>query len=303
VTGSVAVIGDVGGHRDELEGALIDLGWNPETGLLPSGLVVVQLGDLVHRGPDSTGVLDLVERVMDANPTQWVQLVGNHEGHYIGGPQFQPREYQVTRPDRQRLVDWWDTGRMRMAAAIEVEGVGEVLVTHAGLTAGMWAYNGSHSSASAAAMSLNLLSRVAPNLIFTTGAMVQDTPTNRAAGPVWAHPTKEVLASWLELGEMPFHQIHGHATEYRWRDGRWDQDVPASLRTSDAVDFERRHTRLRVGGHVIMGIDPGHGADGALRWAPLLLANARVVEPPLDAPNRDVVQRIIAAAAEEAVGL
>lgn len=283
VTSNVAVIGDVGGHRDELESALIDLEWDPETGRLPPGLVVVQVGDLVHRGPDSTGVLDLVERVMDANPNQWVQLIGNHEGHYLGGLDFQPRQHQISLADQVRLRRWRREGRLHVAAAIEVDGVGEMLVTHAGLTAGMWRRTGSHASARETAQILNLMFVQGHASLHYPGAMVQDYPTTFSAGPVWAHPTKEVLASWLELGDMPFHQVHGHATEFRWRDGRWDNDVPVELRQPDAVDRQRRHTRLTVGSHVLMGIDPGHGRDGALRWAPLELESASVSEPlPLD---------------------
>lgn len=79
----VAVIGDVAGHADELATALVSLGADPLTLGLPAGLTVVQVGDLVHRGPDSSGVLDIVERVLQAQPEQWVQLVGNHEGTYV----------------------------------------------------------------------------------------------------------------------------------------------------------------------------------------------------------------------------
>ena len=53
----VAVIGDVGGHLAELRRELVRLGADEETGELPDDLTIVQVGDLVHRGPDSAGVV------------------------------------------------------------------------------------------------------------------------------------------------------------------------------------------------------------------------------------------------------
>jgi len=279
VIGSVAVIGDVGGHRDELESALIDLGWDSQTARLPEGLVVVQVGDLVHRGPDSTGVLDLVERVMGANPNQWVQLIGNHEAHYLGPLGFQPPNQQISSADQDRL-DRWRRGRsLYVAAAVHVEGIGDVLITHAGLTAGLWRRTGAHADAETTAQMLNLMYFNDDPAIFRPGAMVQDYETTFSAGPVWAHPTKEVLASWLELGDMPFHQVHGHATEFRWSAGRWDNDVPIAMRDPHALDPDRRHTRLEIGSHTLIGIDPGHGQYSASRWAPLVFPSASVREP------------------------
>jgi Calcineurin-like phosphoesterase len=46
------VIGDVGGCSAELAKALVALPDDPET-------VIIQVGDLVDRGPDSAGVLDI----------------------------------------------------------------------------------------------------------------------------------------------------------------------------------------------------------------------------------------------------
>src|ERR1700755_2285929 len=81
--GRVAVIGDVGGHLLELEAALASLGATGGDHRLPDDLTVVQVGDLIDRGPDSAGVLDLVDRYLDNQPAQWVQLIGNHEAQYL----------------------------------------------------------------------------------------------------------------------------------------------------------------------------------------------------------------------------
>lgn len=78
-TQSVTLIGDIGGHPDELRRVLA---------ALPRDGTVVQVGDLVDRGPDSRAVLRLVDPLLDA---RWVQLAGNHESQYLpGGREFWP---------------------------------------------------------------------------------------------------------------------------------------------------------------------------------------------------------------------
>ncbi|ORA39184.1 metallophosphoesterase [Mycobacterium aquaticum] len=59
----IAVIGDVGGHALALRDELTRLGAHPD-GSLPEDLLVIQVGDLIHRGPDSAQVLDLVEHYL-----------------------------------------------------------------------------------------------------------------------------------------------------------------------------------------------------------------------------------------------
>src|SRR5262245_10556089 len=81
----IAVIGDVGGHPGQLTDALRSLGAGGTRLSLPDDLVVVQVGDLVDRGPDSAGVLQLVSRYLDEQPAQWIQLLGNHEAQYVPG--------------------------------------------------------------------------------------------------------------------------------------------------------------------------------------------------------------------------
>ena len=62
------MIGDVGGHLAELRRELVRLGADPETGELPADLTIVQVGDLVHRGPGLAGVVGLVDRHLRADP-------------------------------------------------------------------------------------------------------------------------------------------------------------------------------------------------------------------------------------------
>ena len=79
----VVVIGDIGGHPGQLQRALLAIGasghehhsptWAEAGGILaplrlPDDVMVVQVGDLIDRGPDSGGVLKIVHDLMDAHP-------------------------------------------------------------------------------------------------------------------------------------------------------------------------------------------------------------------------------------------
>lgn len=138
--GRVAVVGDVGGHVDQLRGALSWLG--AEDGLLPTDLVVIQVGDLVDRGPDSSGVLDVVARMLAEQPLRWIQLVGNHEAQYLPGGALFWRD-PLASADVDRLRMWWANGSLRVAAAVRTADGDELLLTHAGLTLAGWQELGS----------------------------------------------------------------------------------------------------------------------------------------------------------------
>src|SRR4051812_33029405 len=133
----VAVVGDVGGHLRQLRAALAALGATSEQLRLPADLTVIQVGDLVDRGPDSSGVLDLVSRYLDEQPTQWVQLIGNHEAQYLPGGVAFWRD-RLTDRDAGLLRSWWTDERTHVAAAVRTAEGGDVLLTHSRLTGGAW---------------------------------------------------------------------------------------------------------------------------------------------------------------------
>ena len=132
----VAVIGDIGGHLDALRGELRRLGVDDDRPI-PDDLVVVQVGDLVHRGPDFDAVVAYVDRRLRSQPDRWIQLVGNHEANYVRPPVFRWPE-QVCRGTARTLQRWWRRRELRVAAAVETDRE-SFLVTHAGLTAQFWA--------------------------------------------------------------------------------------------------------------------------------------------------------------------
>ena len=282
--GRVAVIGDVGGHADLLRDALCRLGAEGDAARLPEGLTVIQVGDLVDRGPDSTGVLDLVDRYLEEQPDQWIQLAGNHEAQYLpGGTPFW-RE-RLADADARRLRAWWADGRLRIAAAVrttagDARGAGasqrstdgdDVLLTHAGLTVDAWRALGEPPTATAAARLLN--ERPEP-LIWLGDGFTTDT----LAGPLWADAGWELYEPWMHFyaagGFVPFDQTHGHSSVVRFGERMWR--CPGRVRLRATVDWEARHTRVRIGGRTFTGVDPKHGRTGAQRWQPLVLEGAQV---------------------------
>ncbi|MGI5506199.1 metallophosphoesterase [Lentzea sp. CA-135723] len=243
----VAVIGDVGGHAGQLRRALAGL----------DGGVVIQVGDLVDRGPDSMGVLEVVAERLGPG---WVQLVGNHEAQYLEGqevfwPDPLPAEGVAV------LREWWRDGRMRVAAAVTVGGE-EFLLTHAGVTLAVWQELGEPGAAVEAAALLN----ERPEVIWRMGAHGRDPRT----GPLWAESGAALHEPWMRYeGIVPFGQIHGHSTVVHFGDQRWTCD--GRIRQRATADWRARHVRVRVNGRMFIGVDPGHGRTGAESWAPLVL--------------------------------
>lgn len=234
---------------------------------LPPDLVVIQVGDLVDRGPDSLGVLDLVARLLAEQPQQWIQLVGNHEAQYLpGGALFWPDRLADT--GTAVLREWWAGGRARVAAAIRTSDGDEFLITHAGLTLAGWQQLGEPMSAAQVAESLNQR----PELIWRTGEHGRD----EQAGPLWAESGAALHEPWMAYGGIvPFGQLHGHSTLVRFGDRSWRATGRIRQRTS--VDWPARHVRVRVNGRVFIGVDPRHGRGGAAQWAPLIFQDAELL--------------------------
>lgn len=260
------MIGDVGGHPDQLRWALDWLG--AEDGLLPPDLVVVQVGDLVDRGPDSAGVLDLVAGFLAEQPSQWVQLVGNHEAQYLpGGTPFW-RE-PIADHDVGRLRMWWADGNLRVAAAVRTADGEELLLTHAGLTRAGWQELGEPMTAASAAALLN----ERPDLVWEAGNHGRDG----RAGPLWAESGAALHEPWMEYrGMVPFGQVHGHSTVVHFGERRWR--CTGRVRQRSTVDWDARHVRVRIGARPFIGVDPGHGRRGAARWQPLVLTDATLLD-------------------------
>src|SRR3569833_1299611 len=183
---TIVLVGDGGGCATQLAEAVAPYVDDP-------GAVVVQVGDLVDRGPDSSAAVEYVDAWLPGG--RWVQLVGNHEGQYLGGARFWPEPL----PDgaAELLRSWWQRDKMHVAAAVRTAEGEELLVTHAGLSFETWTALGEPVTASTAAA-----------LLITRPSWLWDD-----RGPLWAEAISDVYPSGLPPGRfMPYSQVHGHST-------------------------------------------------------------------------------------------
>ncbi len=272
--GRVAVIGDVGGHLAELRSELVRLGADRTTLALPPDLTVVQVGDLVHRGPDSDGVVALVDRFLATQPGQWVQLIGNHEAQYVREPAFDWPEH-IGEAAALTLFDLWEAGRLHAAASVRVTDE-QFLISHAGLTAGFWRQAlACPTTAEDAARALDSFRRDHTDVLFHAGTVLGGGPPDLGAGPIWASAGEELVPSWLaEREPAPFSQVHGHSAMTDWKRGRLHAAPWVTAVTT--IDRDRAHETSTVRGRRIVGIDARHGKKPHRPWAAFVLHDAVV---------------------------
>ena len=262
----IAVIGDVGGHAGPLRSELTRLGARDD-GSLPEDLIVIQVGDLIHRGPHSAQVVDIVDRYLTTQPGQWIQLIGNHEAHYLRPPVFAWPETLGQR--HSRIINrWWRDGTAAVAAAIEAS-YESFLITHAGLTAAFWAgvLDGPLLAAEAARR-VNDLARAGSDAVFRSGVMLHGT-TAPDAGPLWADTMTELLPGWADR-QMPFSQIHGHSSLTTWHAD--DSAIaPVGIEALVSIDAGAKHESVHLAGGRLIGIDPDNRDTPTRPWRALEL--------------------------------
>ena len=284
----IAVIGDVGGVASCFDHVLGRLGVIGD--VLPVGLTVVQLGDLIGGQGHDSALLDRVDRLMTANPGSWVQLAGNWESRHLPGfVRFDPRKERVAlnATDVELLGSWWRDGHLRIATAIDTPS-GEMLITHAGLTAGLWRTIGQPASAVGAAEMLNEMATYVPELIGAPGEMMHAVVNGQvvsqrrlAAGPLWASAS-ELWSSWAAEPLMPFHQVVGHTAPWYFNRGHWSPHLngidPVLLERSIPDAASRHVLHTHPSGHIIRSIDCGlHSKAPAHLLRPLQVDAARVL--------------------------
>jgi hypothetical protein len=264
----VAVIGDVGGHLDTLTDELRRLGVGSD-GRIPNGLTVIQVGDLIHRGPDSEAVVALVDRYLRHQPQQWIQLMGNHEAYYLHPAAFEWPD-PVDASTVRLLKQWWRRGMLLIAAGIRTE-TESFLVTHAGVTGPLWqSLLGGQPSVQAAAWALN--GAEAHNAAtFASGCLVDSCRPNPYAGPIWASTSRELIPSWNGIA-LPFSQIHGHDSLIDWRTRSTRSTRHSSMRVF--ADYGAKHEVIELGGGRIIGVDPCHQSIPSSAWRAFVIESA-----------------------------
>lgn len=245
----VAVLGDIGGQLRVFERAMASLHVDPY-GRLPADLAVVQVGDLVRvggHGLDNAGCVEAAERYRESNPGRWVQLLGNHDMALIGGPRRQswPEPSTEDTAVATALCRWWSERQVRLAVGLRTRELGQVLITHAGLTRGRWLSLGGPTEPDTAADSINTdVGRPIDEVI--RGGILTGVATE-TADVTWAEVITELYAPWLVADDAPFTQVHGHAAPWNWTAGEWWPDATPAVRAATHVDRAVRRTTTRLG--------------------------------------------------------
>jgi len=263
----LALFGDVQGHVDVYTEALERLGVDIERGRVPKDLKVIQVGDLIHKGPASDEVIRLADRLLRTSPERYVQLAGNHDGQYLGGPLFWANT--IGDDAARTLASWFVDGAIAIAHAFETTEFGAVLASHGGMSLERWAHFGKPEDPVVASRLLNEEFWNDPASALKPGIMLMGEPG--PPGVAWTEPVRELYLPWAEAEWMPFSQVHGHRSAYSWRNGKWFRDVPRRLRKVMVADTEARHTRMTVGTQTFVGIDTAYGARPEAPLVPLIL--------------------------------
>jgi protein phosphatase len=150
-TGPFDIVGDVHGCRDELETLLNQLGYRRDEKNIyfhpaGAGRRIIFLGDLVDRGPDSIGVLQLAMDMIEAGRAFW--LPGNHDDKFYRYLKGNPVKIShglaetihqleaITESEREALVERYMRHYRHLVDHLVIDG-GKLVVAHAGMKAEM----------------------------------------------------------------------------------------------------------------------------------------------------------------------
>lgn len=297
-----AVFGDVHAHFQPLFQALVHLGWDSETLRIPHNLTIIQLGDLIHKGPFTNEIIAFVDAIIATNNDddtcgQWVQLMGNHESQYFEGtPKFWPFECNMHSIDT--MARWLREGNMKFHYVIEQAEGKPYVVSHAGINP-FWYYR-SEPFFKFDAQGIELTPEVfsdyrstqtverfsswldelvkAPAVPSIPGSMLTGK-LNTKAGPVWAETVREVYSAWRDA-DVPFHQIHGHVAPFTWKVQKFFPTTPDIIRKELRLFKQKRRSLwVNTDGTEFYGVDNGFDSHADLeRMRPLLLDAYGVLE-------------------------
>lgn len=287
----LAILGDIGGQIDVFLSALSALGVD-KTGRIPDGLRLVQVGDLVKWDPAlrarNEQVVSVAATLLSANPDgAYVQLLGNHDAAALGGPRRPswpvPEQWEhplnptletpedlaaevFTSATTRTLAELWKRSDIALAHAVRTQEHGDVLLTHAGLTRERMKKLGLDSTRCNARRAARTINRDAgaPISSFGRPGRLVTSCTDESADTLWAEVNRELYTPWIQASDLPFTQVHGHASPFNWQQDRWWPDTPAEIIERTVVLPRLRRTITQLGATAAPGfvsVDWGLGAD------------------------------------------
>lgn len=215
------VFGDTGGHFKQLFNGLKNIGMSDDY-FLPKDITIIHCGDLVHKGPDSEYIVQLVNTIKQKNPGQWVQIIGNHEAQYLGGIVF--RQVGLLGPESEGIInEWYEEGFLRFTYVIpqghtihtvraSYASSTPILVSHAGVS---YPFYDAYLKNKNVKDYNSVLRQMDIPLVHRAGLMMGEVYDAQAPiGPVWAHGIHENWVLWEQQDTIPFSQIIGHINPY-----------------------------------------------------------------------------------------
>lgn len=272
------IFGDTGAHMDSLVNGLENIGMDMNTYQLPDNVSVIHCGDLIHKGPNTNEIVAFVNTVMQVNGNKWVQLAGNHELNYLGGPQFW-LDKTITMETFETLNRWWNEGRMVIAASLP-SGVTmhnlvvskrgletpdkPTLITHAGVTKSF--FKALQPGGKTVDELVEQINSLPVSVVSMPGRMLLGNKrTGYPVGPVWASAVDEVWKSWAaydfskyEEDELPFNQIFGHTYPYDFSRKVWWAGTFGMFKKYSRVNEDRRTVVTNIGDAIFVAVDPGY---------------------------------------------
>lgn len=252
------IVGDIGGQFDLFKDVVKSAGGDPKTGLLPSDVTMIQVGDIVrfNNSPDldSFACATYAQKLIDVNEGRYIQLLGNHETPLLGGhldPHWATTELPTSKPIVNR---WWDEQLASLAVVLRKESQPDILITHAGLTKGYMDWLGTTSAFEAAQKLNSFVGNVSIREFERTGGLVTGT-SNPSADIVWALVGLELHDSWKDA-HPDFNQIHGHSCLMEWEGEEYWDDIPEYVREATVVNYRDRYTITTYdSGYTIRSVD------------------------------------------------
>lgn len=298
----IIIYGDVGGNYKPLIESLAKHGvmLTALGATIPEDTIVIQVGDLIDRGPQSDELVHAVDNTIYESNPRWIQLFGNHEGNWMDwwhGPcQFGGFDDDTTDKTKETLRKWWKDRAAKMAVGIETEN-GPYLITHAGLSWMKW----NHIKAPTdLAQAVNTLNSEDGRIAFAPGTMLGGAKTggtpDRPVGVAWTQTVNELYIPWLRAWDasvkaepdkefsIPFHQVHGHCSGVWWNRGFIDRGLQLvkqmyglEQEAELEVNWEKRLSTAYIADRQFHSVDQSLGKDPWFDLEPLVLEGELVL--------------------------
>lgn len=229
------IFGDSSGYWDPIQNSLMEIGVNLKDFIIPQDVVIVHVGDLIHKGPDSDKILAYVSLLMYHNNDrddrgEWIQLIGNHESNYI--PHFPSFwKFDINQQSAEMINFWHQSGQMKIAYALPLTSKASrpIVVSHAGISHDFFQDEGFDMSNMSLNQATEFVNKLNARFIkypsaFNKAGRMLGYPGATRISPFWIETTNELLKVGSQNPALD--QIVGHTSPYMWSWNRWYPSVP-----------------------------------------------------------------------------